>query len=63
MRTVLMGNIALNKSSSLTREWISIAHLMFPVKLIGAVGITTKYEPGEGYGGGKYVYGAEFQTS
>lgn len=56
IKTVLSRNIVLNSASSLTREWIAVHQVNFPVKLKGTPGVTTRYESGGEYSRGEYQY-------
>jgi hypothetical protein len=61
VQTDLGSGIVLNKSSSLTREWITINDSRLPIQIDGAQGVTTKYESGRYRG--DYVYSADFAAT
>lgn len=54
VRTNLSSDVAVNKDSSLTREWITVHDNSLPVKFKSTIGITTAYESGRVRGDYKY---------
>ena len=58
IRTNLDYNIALNKDSSLRREWVAV-HDNLPLMIVGTPGVTTVYKSGTKYSQGEYNYAAK----
>jgi hypothetical protein len=61
IKTPLSQNIVLNDKSSLQREWITISDKTLPVIFSGLSGITTKYESGDRYSSGNYIYTSTYK--
>jgi hypothetical protein len=60
IKTVLSNTIAVNENSSMTREWIVVKQIDFPVKLIGTPGVKTGYSDGGRFSTAGYNYRSEF---
>ena len=60
MRTVLGYGFALNKQSSLEREWVTVNSPPIPAQLVGPVGLATAYKSGS-YSG-SYRYESSFDV-
>ncbi len=55
--TVLSASIAVNRNSTLRREWVAVHDSGLPVDLVGTPGVNTVYERGTGrYDRGQYEY-------
>ena len=64
MATELNYGIAVNKDSTMRREWVAIHDTELPVDLVGTPGVITVYKSGSGrYSSGKYQYNAAYTIS